>query len=208
MLTTSELRWFYPGNIPQAITQWFNQSPGTSAPPEAREDIYLYAPESEFLGMKLRQGRLEIKWRAAELGIMRCNENVEGKAEKWGKWLCEDPTKQMFQPQLVAGKTYWVNVQKLRLQRKYQILPNKSVIVIPINQSTENSCNVELTQITINKKPWWSIALEASNSQAHATTNLQIVANAIFNPAPQITLQTHNSYAYPKWLSLVTPHAA
>jgi hypothetical protein len=87
---------------------------GDLAPSEEREDVYLYTPGCEYMGVKLRQGRLEIKWRKAELGNLRFGNQVEGKVEKWGKWLCEDPTQQSFQPQDVVGKS-WVSVKKARV---------------------------------------------------------------------------------------------
>ncbi len=55
------------------------------APVEERVDIYLYLPKCEYMGIKLRQGRLEVKWRKAELGIMHFGDTVEGKAEKMGQ---------------------------------------------------------------------------------------------------------------------------
>ena len=63
MLISNELRWFYPGNLPENIQLWFQQNclldPLKS--PEAREDVYLYSPGCDYLGIKLRQRRLEVK---------------------------------------------------------------------------------------------------------------------------------------------------
>lgn len=94
MLTTYELRWFSPGMIPESIETWFKQNCliDSMQLPEKREDVYLYSPKSDFLGIKIRQGRLEVKWRKAELGAVRFGDFVEGKVEKWGKWLCSDAT--------------------------------------------------------------------------------------------------------------------
>lgn len=53
--TTCEVRWFIPGAIPTSLKTWFDPS----QQPEQRTDIYLYAPINNFVGIKLRKGRLE-----------------------------------------------------------------------------------------------------------------------------------------------------
>ncbi|MGL4619835.1 MAG: hypothetical protein ACRCZS_12370, partial [Chroococcidiopsis sp.] len=69
MLNSLELRWFISGELPLEVSSWFEQDKlgGQLQAPETREDVYLYVPECEYMGLKLRQGRLEIKWRQAEL---------------------------------------------------------------------------------------------------------------------------------------------
>lgn len=202
MLTTAELRWFYPGKLPEVVAEWFGQDQlGYLAPAEEREDIYLYVPESDFVGIKLRQGRLEIKWRKAELGTLQFGK-VSGKAEKWAKWLCEDPSNESFQPQEVVEKKAWVSIKKMRTQRKYQISPDQIIIAIPVNESGDRTCSVEITQLEINSNFWWSLAFEASITDESPINNLKPVAEWIFNTYPG-KLQTENSYAYPTWLDIV-----
>ncbi len=187
MLTTAELRWFYLGQLPQEISQWFQQDflDGQLEPPEEREDLYLYSPENDYMGIKLRQGRLEIKWRKAELGVLRFGDRVEGKAEKWGKWLCEDPTSESFQPKDVVGKKSWMSVKKVRSQRQYE------------------NCGVELTQLSVRGNNWWSFALEATGGDVSLMNNLQTVASSVFKSYRNPKLQVQDSYSYPSWLCLV-----
>jgi hypothetical protein len=154
------------------------------------------------MGIKLRQGRLEIKWRKAELGILRFGDILEGKAEKWGKWLCEDPTQESFQPQDVVGKL-WVSVKKGRSQRRYQILPDKSINAVPLTESIDQGCSVELTQLSINGNDWWSLGFEAFGEDDCLMDNLQAVASEVFKTCGSLKLQSQDSYAYPRWLSFV-----
>ena len=204
MLVSAELRWFERGRVPDAITQWFQQDElgDYLAPAEERVDVYLYLPGCEYMGIKLRQGRLEIKWRKAELGIVRFGDTLEGKAEKWGKWLCEDPSQESFQPQDVGGKL-WVSVKKARSQRRYQILPDRSIKAVPVNESIDQGCNVELTQLSINGNDWWSIAFEAFGEDERSMNNLKSVAGEVFKTYRGSELQAKDSYAYPSWLSFV-----
>lgn len=203
MLTTTELRWFKLGTLPKEIFQWFQQDQlGDLAPPEEREDVYLYTPGCEYMGIKLRQGRLEIKWRKAELGSLRFGEKVEGKVEKWGNWLCEDPTQQSFQPQDVVGKL-WISVKKKRSQRKYQVISGESIVAGSVNQSIDQGCNVELTQLSINSNDWWSLAFEAFGEDDYLSDNLKAVTSDVFKNYQGLELQPQDSFAYPSWLSLV-----
>lgn len=187
MLTSSELRWFKCGKLPDPISKWFQQDDleGQLQPPEEREDVYLYSPGIEYLGLKLRQGRLEIKWRKAELGVRGFGDRVEGKVEKWGKWLCEDSTGESFQLTDVVGKKSWVSVKKARSQRLYE------------------NCTLELTQLNVRGNDWWSLAFEATSDDDSLMDKLEAVANLVFKTYNGSELQAQDSYAYPSWLHLV-----
>ncbi|MBE9208486.1 hypothetical protein IQ244_18495 [Nostoc sp. LEGE 06077] len=199
MLTTIELRWFYPGQIPTEIEQWFPQNCSR----EKREDWYLYAPACDYLGIKLRQERLEVKWRKAELGVLCFGELIEGKAEKWSKWMCSDSTGESFQPSMVFGNSVWVNVQKVRRLQSYKIFPNSSVQAVSSNESIDNGCSVEITQLLIQEQTWWSLALEAVGEYIHLQENLYLMASCVFNNYRGTKLIAANSYAYPHWLDLI-----
>lgn len=212
MLLTAELRWFYRGTLPEEVLHWFEQDclGEQLQPPEEREDLYLYSPGCDYLGIKLRQGRLEIKWRKAELGVVRFGDRVEGKAEKWGKWLCEDPTAESFQLTTVVGEKAWVSVKKVRFlrkasltQRQYQVLPGESITPVSVTESIDQGCTVELTQLGINGNAWWSLAFEAEGKDDCLMDNLQAVANWVFKSYHGSKLQGEDSYAYPTWLSIV-----
>ena len=64
---TLEVRWFFPGTIPEpGVKDWFLHTPRfgaelTDEHGKAREDIYLLTPGTTAMGPKLREGRFEIK---------------------------------------------------------------------------------------------------------------------------------------------------
>ena len=185
MLTSLEVRWFISGKLPLNVETWFSTADlgGQLQAPEAREDVYLYAPECEYMGIKLRQGRLEIKWRQAELEVLRF-ERLEGKLERWGKWLCEDPTTESFQPKHVLNQKSWVRIGKVRSQRLY------------------DGCTLELTQLTLQNNAWWSLALETFGTEQQQMDKLQIIFELIGKTYTGSQLQIQNSYAYPKWIEI------
>jgi hypothetical protein len=205
MFITNELRWFYPGTIPEEIEVWFGQNCliDQMQLPEEREDWYLYTPKCDFLGIKLRQGRLEVKWRQAEIGVVGFGELVEGKAEKWGKWLCDDPTGESFQRATFLQTSSWINVQKVRYAKLYQVLPDYSTQSVATKEHIDNGCSLEVTYLIIQDHAWWSLAFEAFGEDARLMENLQAVASLVLNTYRGTKLQAEDSYAYPHWLGLV-----
>ncbi len=204
MLTTYEMRWFYPGTIPENIQFWFEQHclVQSSQPEAPREDLYLYSPECEFLGLKLRQEQLEVKWRKAELGVMSFGEFAEGKVEKWIKWECHDSTGESFSAQQIASHPVWVSVEKVRYSQLYEVLEDLSLQAVSENQTVDNACKVELTYLTLQEKTWWSLAFEASGDHDRILENLQVTAKRIFSNYLEQKLLAVDSYAYPTWLAI------
>ncbi len=207
MLKTTELRWFCQGPLPDTVERWFQQDcPGESPEPlEEREDLYLLTAGCEHLSAKLRQEKLEIKWRGAELGALQLAKESEGQAEEWLKWICADLTAERIVPEAIVATGPWVKVAKARSQRKYQVFPDQSLAVVPVNQSIDQGCTVELTQLKITGKSWWSIAFEASGKANNLRGTLQPVARWVLTTYPGPKLRLRDSYAYPKWLSIIVP---
>lgn len=206
MLTTAELRWFYNATLPQPVTDWFtDHCPGEQlAPPVQRQDLYLATPGCEYLGIKLRQNQLEIKWRQAELGVVQLVNGLAGQAEQWIKWICE-PTPEKSLPEADLAKDCWIGVSKIRSQRKYQFLAAGSVIAVPIDQPINTGCTVELTKLSVHENAWWSLAFEAFGEDKASTDALQVVANHLLSNYQEPMLQAQDSYGYPQWLSTASP---
>lgn len=185
MIPTFELRWFHPGFPPDSVKYWFfEQCPGKRlGDTEEREDLYL-APSCDYLNIKLRQGRLEVKWRKVDLGKIQFGNAAEGKIEQWGKWLCEDDNvERFFLPGDVREDAAWIAVKKRRSQREIEF------------------CHVELTELLVNGNKWWSIAFEALSESTKPLAFKNLVKSVI-NTYPTAPLPVEASYAYPHWLSL------
>jgi len=99
MQLTAELRWFYRGTMERNSPSGSSKVNLHLAPPEEREDLYLYSPECEYLGIKLRQGRLEIKWRKVELGVVHFEIGRVAR-QRSGANGCEDPSRELKQQML------------------------------------------------------------------------------------------------------------
>lgn len=206
MLTTMELRWFYYGALPPTIAHWFQQDDLGQhlEPPKARDDLYLYISECDYLGIKLRQGRLEIKWRQEALDVLHFTNQSKGKPEKWVKWTCADATEGGVVPEAMVAKGPWVKVAKSRSQRKYHILADQSLAAVPVNEMIDQGCTVELAELGVMDTAWWSLAFEAVGEEANLMHTLQVVSSWVIKTYSGPELQAQNSYAYPQWLSTIS----
>ncbi|MEM6755234.1 MAG: hypothetical protein AAF630_19960 [Cyanobacteria bacterium P01_C01_bin.38] len=201
MLTTYEVRWFNSGNIPENIESWFKHcllSP--TKLPEKREDVYLYTPGCDYLGVKLREGGLEIKWRYSETA-MQFGSLIAGNVEKWKKWRCSDSSGESFSLQKINNNPTWVKVGKVRYSQFYQIVEKKPQAVSD-GVGVNSGCSLELTNVEINENKWWSISLEAFGEDCDLQNNLQATADFVFNSYDSFPLQAENSYGYPRLLEL------
>jgi hypothetical protein len=189
MLTfpTIEVRWFEPGIIPTAVKNWFEQN-CLGKPldfPEQREDLYLHLPNCEIVNLKLRQEKLELKWRKVELETKKFGKtnlvNWEGKLEQWVKCSYEDltPIKIDYAEKLAAKA--WIEVKKVRWQRTYQNV----------------AC--ELTQLTVRDRFWWTIGLEMEENQTNNSDYFIKVVSKISQTYEGPQLLANKSYGYPTW---------
>ncbi|XZN91418.1 MAG: hypothetical protein ACM65M_00610 [Microcoleus sp.] len=206
MRTSLEMRWFCNGMLPKAIGQWFGSESlgGYLSPPEEREDLYLLIPGCDYLGVKLRQKNLQVKWRQAESGAMLFGNRWEGKAEKWLKWICADTMGPLPADLIATGK--WVKVKKKRAQRLYQVSAPGVLMSVPVEAPIPQGCIVEITQLNINGSPSWTLGFEAFGSESFLTESLQTVATWTNKSYQAQKLKVEDSSGYPIWLrSLPTP---
>jgi hypothetical protein len=203
MALTSELRWFYPGFPPEAIARWFETQCPQQGPvnPETRDDLYLFTPDCDYLNIKWRQERLEIKWRQAEWDSVQFGDCLSGNLETWQKCACEELTPTM--PGDAEAKGTWVRVSKRRSQRFYQV-QNATIEPIGGDRPISQGCSLELTQLAIADQPWWSLALEAFGPTNTLIDTLKATATVLSTSyPPEFPLTPAASFAYPHWLQQV-----
>jgi hypothetical protein len=201
MRASLEMRWFCSGALPKSIAQWFGSDSlgGYLAPLEEREDIYVLVPNCDYLGVKLRGKTLEVKWRQAELGALRCGNRWEGKAEKWLKWVCADTIAPVPADIIATGK--WVGVKKKRSQRLYQVTSPGSLMSVPVEAPIPQGCSVELTQLNVNGSEWWTLGFEAFGYETTLTETLQTVANWVSKSYHGQKFKVEDASSYPSWLA-------
>jgi hypothetical protein len=218
-LSTLEMRWFFPGPLEESgsgMEVWFRTRPryGSSrppapigwdpAPPAWRQDRYLLVPGNDDMGIKWREGRLEIKGRTSALGPQVLASGIEGMGERWLKWSYEgDAIEQRFRDLFgndLAQEV--VTVEKRRLQRHLSLDPGGAVDEVRPHDPRQQGVNIELAEIRAPGPPshlHWSLAFEASPSDQVCASFPQIVAGFLAG-CPALPLSVDRSMSYPGWL--------
>lgn len=173
MLPTLEARWFLPGAIPETAAAWFD-SLGPDVTPESRTDRYLVPTESNDLGLKVREGRVEAKQRTRTLRATLAN----GRVEAWRKWSLGTAD--------AHPEPGWLGVAKTRRQRHVRI-------------AGRARCSLELAALAVGSETWWSVCLEASGETAAARWRA-LRAGAERWGVGELALPPDASKGYPEWL--------
>ncbi|MBA3965035.1 MAG: hypothetical protein H0X47_04560 [Nitrospirales bacterium] len=217
IVTSAEVRWFFEGTLSQEIDQWFSASDFVSKL-EIRDDSYLVFPQSISVGVKFRDGKLEIKSKVKSLGVRTYPSDVIGHVQVWDKWSYGDKESKsllmQLQQMLTKYTKVWVTVKKERKLRKISMDQGNPFEVAPESRP-HNGCNFELTKIVANHMRYWSIGFEAFGDPAKVEESLdKVVEHVLTNAsipisdAPKTILSANYSHSYPEWLGLLQPNIA
>lgn len=217
--STLEVRWFFPGPLEESgagVEVWFRTRPlpGGSgqpapmrwdpAPPAWRQDRYLLIPENGDMGIKWREGRLEIKGRTSAFAPRVLAPGIAGVCERWLKWsYAGEPIEQRFSGLFGNGTAHAVvTIEKRRLQRHLNIDPAGAVTEVRLSDRRERGINIELAEIRIPGPAsdlHWSLAFEAFPSDQVFELFAPAVVSFLAD-CPALPLSAHRSMSYPGWL--------
>ena len=214
--STLEVRWFLPGPLAESgsgVEGWFRSHPvfgaapvaWTPAPPAWRQDRYLLMPSHGDMGIKWREGRLEIKGREAALGHQLFAPGIEGWSERWLKWSYagEAVERRLFGLCRDGAADGVVTIEKQRLQRTLPVAAVTGAAASRPNDSRERGVNVELAQIRVAGWPGethWSLAFEAFPSDPAMVERFAPVVACFLGSCPALPLGAERSMSYPRWL--------
>lgn len=203
MFQTMEVRWFQPESIPPSVSTWFQQIHPKSFVEPGRVDHYLLVNDADSLGIKLRQGRIEVKQRCGEFGAIRLHRRVRGVVEQWQKWsfgLVGSGYDFSHQPVPAAG---WVGVHKERWLLTFRLTHDRQVVPAKLD-APGPGCDLELSQVKAGSNVWWSLCFEAFGQQvASLEETLLCVASHVLERSDPPTLMEEASFGYPRWLSIM-----
>ena len=192
---TIEVRWFYPGVLPTELLRWFN----SLTKPDTRTDVYLQS-NSPDMGLKLRQGNLEVKYRQAELGTIEVDGFGNSQVEQWSKWICIDDSSSLT-PEQIADKPGWIKVAKIRHQRLYQVEFGDEIQLRSIFTPTEGAAAIEVTQLQVEDRIWWTIACEYLGDNIDLDRQFYPLVKSLLFACPLPIFTSVISCGYPEWLN-------
>ena len=210
MFTTAEVRWFFEGPVPDEIEQWFCRSSLVfkAAP---REDHYLLFPVALGLGLKLREGRLEVKSLIKTLGVRSFTADVAGIVQVWKKEDYGETAVKEFERLQKSAPHLWIAVRKDRTLRKSS-LEGATIVEVPADRVVlRDGCNAEVTKLTVGGSAYWSFNFEAYGNSSRVVDCLQRAALHVLkdNCRPRLfktsassadAFPAEKSCSYPEWL--------
>jgi hypothetical protein len=155
---TIEVRWFYRGEIPAQIGNWFGTVGQRLENIDSRSDIYLQSSSPD-VGVKLRQGNLEVKYRQQQIGRFTIAGCEDSRVECWSKWICADEGG-VLTPTQFATKVGWLKVDKVRDRRLFRVEFGECLELIQVERPIAEIASIELTQLQALGQSWWTLACE------------------------------------------------
>jgi len=203
---TLEVRWFYPGPVPEIATDWFLDAP-EPAITESRTDAYLDVPGRDDLGVKVRAGSLlELKWRTGIRARPGLAEGFDGRVESWTKWGF---SLQPMETVSGVGLREWLSVEKTRRSRFYEVSGDEGTIqgLATSGLPTGSGCAAELVEVRVGTEVAWGVGFEAFGTAPDLLAVLIAGMEAFAADTPLGTLEfgIRDSYSYPAFLSRWPP---
>jgi len=212
-LASHEVRWFFEGKADQheSLKHWFEttapiQKSLNVGPPvwsNDRVDIYLLVPGSNDMGIKWREGELQIKGRVSSLGTQVFCGRHQGKVERWIKWSYKS-IPDSYQRLFVAGKETGLvtaSIRKTRALRKVRLdtLTGKAQEV-DAKVFIDRGLGCELTDLEIDGKTYYSLAFEAFPNDSAMDAAFTETIEAFVDGLTAVDLTATHSQSYPAFL--------
>jgi hypothetical protein len=203
MYPTLEVRWFMRGSIPHEVREWFARGDPGPIPEPPRVDQYLRLPRSNALGIKLREGRLEIKQRLHQYGNIRFHRRVSGAIEHWRKWSMPLAVTGESLAEILVPQSSWMAVRKERILRCYRCDTEGQVIATQ-GRFADRGCHMELASVQADDRIWWTLAFEAYGTEPSLRGSLvATIGHILERDRAPTTLDSRDSYGYARWLALM-----
>lgn len=205
MLRTTEIRWFFEGSLHSNVLEWFCRR-GHWLREAPREDLYLLLPGTDSVGVKLRQGRLEVKAATGPPSVLRLPLDASGISRSWVKWTSPSAVPERWADLLASEPGYWLPVVKERWLRRFLLENGRVVEPEPTSEYPLEGCSAEVGKVRAAGSSWWSLALEAFGPPSETDQILKAVATHFFHVSePPRPLAVADSVSYPAWIRRLNP---
>ncbi len=202
MIKSREVRWFFEESNTH-LAHWFRSQGVDFTHLQPRIDYYHKATLSKALGIKIREGRLEMKHRVSGpySGELFNGHLVD--FEEWIKWgfelIEDDPEIQV----ILESREHpdWLAVEKQRMAIIFGLDQRGESQISGSVQFPERGCQAEYTELKILGKTWYTFGLEWFG-EPWTDLSPELV-NLIFTA---VVLQTENIRSYPYFLSEQLSH--
>jgi len=199
---TSEVRWFYSGAMPAAVTGWFAQALDGDWAERVlvREDVYLLIPGRDDVGLKFRKDRIQLKLRGERRPFSALAGRVAGMETQWERhsWACgqeETDLSRAFAGQ--GGEGRRVVVLKKRHRKAYDMAPAAASHASLRGKKVRSPVLIEVTELAFAGFSGWSLGLELVGPESAPQGRLLEAAAALLRDFPCLPLKRDDSLDYP-----------
>ena len=199
VLPTIEIRWFGEDAVPTEVREWFGGLSTKMDSQPARVDHYLMEPRTDAVGIKFRQGRIEVKQLRGERRLALLAPGWEGYVEQWHKWGFTLALGQRRRRALMRLDS-WLPVRKKRYVIEYGISSTGQPIALRGGSRAGCICSVELTEVRVRRDTCWTLGFEAELSDEASEHGLRRVAREVLDAYPLAPIEPSTSLSYPSWL--------
>ncbi len=217
-LKSLEVRWFFAGALDETapgLVDWFGRHyralgrPGERVPewPSAwRDDRYLVLPGVDDMGIKTREGRLEIKGRTDDFGRCDFAAGVRGRVQAWAKWsYALDSGRGVERVFAAPGDSAG---EIVRVDKKRLLLP----VELTIDEAAGTALDppgvgIELVRARLGgwaAETHWSVGFEATPYSPALRRPFAELVTRVTADWPAAPLGLEASLSYPAWL-VATP---
>lgn len=208
-----EVRWFFDGSDGErdAMARWFEEcSPvGRSDDVGAVEwkgrkgdepDTYLLLPGYEDMGIKWREGALQIKGLVSDVGPASYGGHHEGRVQRWIKWSFSDVPANLRTLFRDEDRTL-VPVAKTRAVRLVEIENAGDYIEVPSSKWIRQGIAFEMTDLELDGEHFHTIAFEAFPDSDSLRKHFDHVVAGFLAGLEAPDLDLARSMSYPAWLN-------
>lgn len=193
---TTEVRWFFDGELPPDVHDWFTDG-GTAGLGETRSDLYRIDRHAD-LGLKFRARTvLELKLRLGEPSPFVLDTRREGLLERWQRWSPADERVNLDE------HSRWRAVDKVIVKRRFDPDGRERVLTEDQRAMTGTGCDVEIVDIRRDGGRFWSFSFAAFgplDSHQHSIAAAWESLQRDRRVPEHLDLDAARSSGYPSWL--------
>lgn len=212
--TTIETRWFFDGDSGHhpALRRWFETcapfprgadvgAPRWTGRAGGAPDIYLLMPGCADMGIKWREGTLQIKGRVEDLGTRHMGTRHRGRVQRWVKWTYEEVPaayRSLFSP----GATHDLATAAVHKTRALRMISLDAVEPVEVTPGAvlQRGVGYEMTDLELDGKRCCTIAFEAFPDDELTGVGFDAVVTGFLDESP-VALDAGASMSYPEWLA-------
>lgn len=196
MFKSKEIRWFSQTEN-SSISKWFEENSYIFENTIPRKDFYLPLQEKEDIGIKLREGSIEIKHRTERSEKEKLLSRAEGYFEKYIKWSFTSAEEDSLYQEIVEEEKYdWVGVSKERLAFKLKKDPDEGIVRVKADEFIPSGCQIEYTRVKLKDEVWFTFGIEWFGDE-----ELNFDLSLIDEILGETDLKAENSMGYAEFLN-------